>query len=72
LSRGHLPNLFGNFWQSNRELLAITVRLDDGGSNIALIIEAFDAALEDLGDLDEPELAREVIAGRIIAAAKFW
>jgi hypothetical protein len=52
--------------------LAITVRLDDGGSNIALIIEAFDAALEDLGDLDEPELAREVIAGRIIAAAKFW
>jgi hypothetical protein len=31
---------------------------------------AFDAACEKLGDIDEPEVAREVIAGRIIAAAR--
>jgi hypothetical protein len=38
---------------------------------IAAMTEAFDAACEKLGDIDQPEVAREVIAGRIIAAAKF-
>jgi hypothetical protein len=33
--------------------------------------EAFDAACEKPGDIDPPEVAREVIAGRIIAAVKF-
>ncbi len=37
---------------------------------IGAMIEAFDAACEKLGDLDQPEVAREVIAGRIVAAAK--
>jgi hypothetical protein len=37
---------------------------------IGAMIEAFDAACEKLGDIDQPEVAREVIAGRIIAAAK--
>jgi hypothetical protein len=32
--------------------------------------EAFDAACEKLGDIDQPEVAREVIAGRIIAGAR--
>jgi hypothetical protein len=32
--------------------------------------EAFDAACEKLGDIDQPEVAREVIAGRIIATAR--
>jgi hypothetical protein len=36
----------------------------------AAITEAFDAACEKLGDVDQPEVAREVIAGRIIAAAR--
>jgi hypothetical protein len=38
---------------------------------IAVMTEAFDAACEKLGDIDQPEVAREVIAGRIIAAVKF-
>jgi hypothetical protein len=38
---------------------------------IAAITEAFDAACKKLGDIDQPEVAREVIAGRIIAAARF-
>jgi hypothetical protein len=38
---------------------------------IGAMIEAFDAACEKLGDVDEREVAREVIAARIIAAAKF-
>jgi hypothetical protein len=38
---------------------------------IAAMTEAFDAACEKLGDIDQPEVARELIAGRIIAAAKF-
>jgi hypothetical protein len=37
---------------------------------IGAMIEAFDAACEELGDNDQPEVAREVIAGRIIAAGK--
>jgi hypothetical protein len=37
---------------------------------IAAMTEAFDAACEKLGDIDQPEVAREVIAGRIIAAAR--
>jgi hypothetical protein len=37
----------------------------------AAITEAFDAACEKLGDTDQPEVVREVIAGRIIAAARF-
>jgi hypothetical protein len=38
---------------------------------IGAMSEALDAACEKLGDTDRPELAREVIAGRIIAAARF-
>ena len=38
---------------------------------IAAITAAFDAACEKLGDIDQPEVVREVIAGRIIAAARF-
>jgi hypothetical protein len=37
---------------------------------IAAITEAFDAACEKLSDTDQPEVMREVIAGRIIAAAR--
>jgi hypothetical protein len=37
---------------------------------IAAITEAFDAACEKLSDTDQPEVTREVIAGRIIAAAR--
>jgi hypothetical protein len=36
---------------------------------IAVMTEAFDAACEKLGDIDQPEVARQVFAGRIIAAA---
>jgi hypothetical protein len=32
--------------------------------------EALEAALKKLGDIGQPEVAREIIAGRIIAAAK--
>jgi hypothetical protein len=38
---------------------------------VAAMSEAFDAACEKLGDTDQPEVTREVIAGRIIAAARF-
>jgi hypothetical protein len=38
---------------------------------IAAMTEAFDAACEKLGDTDQPEVTREVIAGRIVAAARF-
>jgi hypothetical protein len=37
---------------------------------IAAMSKVLDAACETLGDTDQPELAREVIAGRIIAAAR--
>jgi hypothetical protein len=37
---------------------------------IAAMTEAFDAACQKLGDIDQVEVAREVIAGRIIAAAR--
>jgi hypothetical protein len=37
---------------------------------IAAMTEAFDVVCENLGDTDQPEVAREVIAGRIIAAAR--
>jgi hypothetical protein len=37
---------------------------------IAAMSEVLDAACEKLGDTDQPEVAREVIAGRIIAAAR--
>jgi len=33
--------------------------------------EAFEAALKELQDTGRPEVAREVIAGRIVAAARF-
>jgi hypothetical protein len=36
----------------------------------AAMTEAFDAACEKLGHIDQAEVAREVIAGRIIAAAR--
>ncbi len=38
---------------------------------VAAMTEAFDAACEKLSDTDQPEVTREVIAGRIIAAARF-
>jgi hypothetical protein len=38
---------------------------------ITAMIAAFEAACEKLGDIDQPEVAREVIAGRIIASARF-
>ena len=37
---------------------------------IAAMTEAFDVACEKLRDTDQPEVAREVIAGRIVAAAR--
>jgi hypothetical protein len=37
---------------------------------VAAMTEAFDAACEKLADVDQPEVSREVIAGRIIAAAR--
>ena len=37
---------------------------------IAAMSEALEAALEKLGDIGQPEVVREIIAGRIIAAAK--
>ena len=37
---------------------------------LAAMSEAFDAACEKLGDIGQPEVAHEVIAGRIIAAAR--
>ncbi len=38
---------------------------------IAAMTEALDAACEKLGKTDQPEVTRELIAGRIIAAARF-
>ena len=38
---------------------------------IAAMTEAFDAACKKLSDTDQPEVTREVLAGRIIAAARF-
>jgi hypothetical protein len=38
---------------------------------IAAITEVLDAACEKLGEIEHPEIAREVIARRIIAAARF-
>jgi hypothetical protein len=38
---------------------------------IAAMTEAFDVACEKLGDTDQPEVSRKLIAGRIIAAARF-
>jgi hypothetical protein len=37
---------------------------------VAAMSEAFDAACEKLGDTDQPEVGREAIAGRIMAAAR--
>ncbi len=37
---------------------------------IAAMSEAFDTACNKLQDTDQPEVTREVIAGRIIAAAR--
>jgi hypothetical protein len=37
---------------------------------IAAMGEAFDAACNELQNTDQPEVTREVIAGRIIAAAR--
>ncbi len=37
---------------------------------IAAMGDVLDAACEKLGDTDQPEVAREVIAGRIVAAAR--
>jgi hypothetical protein len=38
---------------------------------IAAMTEAFDAVCEKLADIDQPEVAREVIAGRI-RSGKIW
>jgi hypothetical protein len=38
---------------------------------VAAMSAAFDAACEKLSDTDQPEVTREVIANRIIAAARF-
>jgi hypothetical protein len=38
---------------------------------IVAMSDAIDAACEELGDTDQPEVAREIIAGRIVAAARF-
>ena len=37
---------------------------------LAAMSEAFEAACEQLGDIGQPEVAHEVIATRILAAAK--
>jgi hypothetical protein len=37
---------------------------------IAVMSEALEAALKKLGDIDQPEVMREIIAARIIAVAK--
>jgi hypothetical protein len=37
---------------------------------VAAMSNAFDAACERLSDTDQPEVTREVVAGRIIAAAR--
>jgi hypothetical protein len=42
-----------------------------GPEAIAAMGEAFDAACKKLDATGQPEAAREVIAGRIIAAARF-
>jgi hypothetical protein len=42
-----------------------------GPDAIAAMSEAFDAACKELGETGHPEVARDVIAGRIIAAARF-
>jgi hypothetical protein len=36
---------------------------------IAAMSEALEAALKEQGDIDQPEVVREIFAGRIIAAA---
>jgi len=38
---------------------------------IAVMSEAFEAACNELNEAGQPKVAREVIAGRTIAAAKF-
>jgi hypothetical protein len=42
-----------------------------GPEAIAAMGDAFDAACKELGNIGQPEVAREVIARRIIAAATF-
>jgi hypothetical protein len=42
-----------------------------GPEAIAEMSEALDAAFEELRETGEPEIVREIIAGRIIAAARF-
>ena len=42
-----------------------------GPEAIAAMIEALDAAFEELKGTDQPDMAREVIARRIITAARF-
>jgi len=42
-----------------------------GPEAIAAMGEAFDAACKELGEAGQPEVAREVIAGRIISASRF-
>jgi hypothetical protein len=37
---------------------------------VAAMTEAFDTACREIQDTDQPEVRREVIAGRIIAAAR--
>lgn len=37
---------------------------------VAAMSKAFDAACEKLSETDQPEVTREVIAGRIVAAAR--
>jgi hypothetical protein len=53
--------------------MPILTRIQSGAFDpeaIAAMTEAFDAACQEVGDNDQPEVTREVIAGRIIAAAR--
>ena len=42
-----------------------------GPEAIAEVTASFDAAFEELQDTGEPEVVREIIAARIVAAARF-
>ena len=59
------------------EVVAMPIRssLDNGvffePEVVALMSEAFDAVCEVLHDVDQPEVVREIVARRIITAARF-
>jgi hypothetical protein len=42
-----------------------------GPEALAAMTEAFESACEKVGDSDQSEVTREVIAGRIVASARF-